>query len=107
MNTTLKRFLKFWLAGFAVGVALCCFWYLNNSGKIVLSPDALLFIEPFTYILWLSSLMLMSLSGQHPISTIVIESISLSINGFIYMGVGYIIGEIFRTGTHSDEQAES
>jgi hypothetical protein len=45
----------------------------------------------------------MSLSGQHPISTIVIESISLSINGFIYMGVGYILGKIFRAGTPSDE----
>jgi hypothetical protein len=95
---TLNRFLKFWLAGFAVGGALCCFWYLSNSGKIVLSPDALLFLEPFTYVLWPSSLMLMSLSGQHPISTIVIESISLSINGFIYVGIGCILGKVFQTG---------
>ena len=100
---TLKRSLKFWLAGFAVGGALCCFWYLHNSGQILLSPDALLFLEPFTYVLWPSSLMLMSLSGQHPISTIVIESISLSINGFIYMGVGYILEKIFRSGAPSDE----
>jgi hypothetical protein len=107
MNTTLKRFLKFWLAGFSVGGALCCFWYLHNSGKIVLRTDSLLFLEPFTYVLWPSSLMLMSLSSQHPISTIGIESISLSINGFIYMGVGNILSEIFRTGTPPDERAKS
>lgn len=91
----MSRSLKFWLTGFAVGGALWCLWYLHDSGKIPLSPDALLFLEPFTYVLWPSSLMLMSLSGQNPISTLVIVSISLVINGFVYMGGGYILGKVF------------
>jgi len=93
----MNRFLKFWLAGFVVGGLLYCFWYLHNSGKIPgLGPGPVLFFEDLTYLLWPSSIMLMSLSGQHPLSTLAIVSISLSVNGFIYMGVAYILGKVFR-----------
>ncbi|MGA2743828.1 MAG: hypothetical protein ABSE44_03945 [Candidatus Sulfotelmatobacter sp.] len=98
----MKRSLKFWLAGFAVGGVLYCFWHLHNSGKIPsLSTGPLLFFEDFTYVLWPSSIILMSLSGQHPLNTLAIVSITLSINGFIYMGVGYVLSKIFRAGDRS------
>jgi hypothetical protein len=100
----MKRSLKFWLAGFVVGGVLYCFWHLHNGGKIPgLSPGPLLFLEDFTCVLWPSSIILMSVSGQHPLNTLAIVSISLSMNGFIYLGVGYILGKIFRAGARSDE----
>jgi hypothetical protein len=95
---------RFWLVGFAVGGLLCCFWYMHNNGKIPLDPGALLFIQTVTFILWPPSIMLMALSGQHPMATLVIVSISLSVNGFIYMGAGYILGKIFRVASSSDER---
>jgi len=103
----MKRSLKSWLAGFAVGSVLSCFWYLHNSGQIPLSPDLLLFLEDLTYLLWPSSLMLMSLSGQHPLSTLAITSISLSLNGLIYMGIGHIFNKVFRTGAPSNQEGNT
>jgi len=40
--------------------------------------------------------MLFSLTGEHLWSTIIIESISVIANGFIYMGVGSIFIGLFR-----------
>lgn len=86
---------RFWLVGFAVGGLLYCFWYMNNSGKILLDPGALLFLQTATFILWPSSIMLMSLSGHHPLTTLAIVSISLSVNSLIYMVVGYVLRKVF------------
>jgi hypothetical protein len=64
--------LKFWLGGFAVGGGLYCFWYLHDNGTIPLALNSLLFFDTLSWVLWPSSLMLMSLSGRHPWTTLVI-----------------------------------
>ncbi len=98
----MNRFLiLFWSAGFSIGALFYCFWYLHNSGKIPLDPGTLLFLNTATTILWPSSLMLMSLSGEHTLSTIAIVGFSLVANGFVYMGAGYVLGKVFRVGTPS------
>jgi hypothetical protein len=98
----MRRLFKFWLAGF-VGGMLCCFWYLLNGGRISLELDSLIVLQNFTFVLWPSSLLLMSLSGQHPLNTLAITSISLFLNGFIYMGIGYFLGKVFRASAPSDD----
>jgi hypothetical protein len=40
----------------------------------------------------------MSLSGRHPLQTMIIVSISLVSNGFVYMLVGYILIRVWRLG---------
>src|SRR5258707_8079874 len=102
----MKRFLKLWCAGVSVAALLCCFWFLHNSGKILASPDVLLSLEALTYVLWPSSLMLMSLSGQHPLQTLLIVGISLSVNGVIYASIGYGLWKIFRAGVPPDDGIE-
>jgi hypothetical protein len=86
----------FWLFGFLVGTALYCFWHLHNRGELAFSdPDTLLVLQNFTLLLWPSSLMLMSVSGEHPLSTFIIVAISLCSNGFIYLGFGYLVSKLF------------
>jgi hypothetical protein len=92
---------RFWLVGFAVGGLLYCFWYISNSGKIPLDPGTLLFLQTATFILWPSSIMLMGLTGQHPLTTLAIVSISLSINSLIYMLIGYVLRKLFVASTPS------
>src|ERR1700743_3764794 len=94
----MKRFLRWlWLIGFSIGCALCLYWHLNNAGKG--GPDGLnanLALQNFTLILWPSSLMLFALTKQHFYFTIVIESISVITNGFIYMGAGSVLIRLLR-----------
>src|ERR1700733_6217680 len=92
---------RFWLVGFAVGGLLYCFWYISNSGRIPVDPGTLLFLQTVTFILWPSSIMLMGLSGRHPLTTLAIVSTSLSVNSLIYMVVGYVLRKIFGADTRS------
>jgi len=91
----MKRYLILWCSGAIISGALCVFWHLHNSGTVSFDTSVLMILEPATYVLWPTSLMLMSLSGQHPSSTFAIEAISVVMNGFIYLGVGYILGKVF------------
>jgi putative effector of murein hydrolase LrgA (UPF0299 family) len=92
----------FWLAGFLAGAILYCYWHLQNSGKLGSSdPNTLLVLQNFTLLFWPSSLMLMSLSGEHPASTIIIVAISLCSNGFVYVGVGYFVLKFFGSNSRS------
>ena len=92
-----RRLTLLCLTGFVIGSVLCCYWHLNNAGKVGPSGvDANLSLQNLTYVLWPSSLMLFSLTGEHLWSTIIIESISVIANGFIYMGVGSIFIGLFR-----------
>jgi hypothetical protein len=94
----MRRFLKLcWLGGFSTGGMLYLAWYLINSGSMGrIAPNSLLSFQTVTLILWPPSIMLMALSGNHPLTTLVVVSISLSVNGLIYMGVGYTLGKILR-----------
>ncbi|HZS27554.1 MAG TPA: hypothetical protein VFB76_10010, partial [Candidatus Angelobacter sp.] len=79
------------------GGAFCFYWHLNNAGKVgPMGLDANLILQNLTLVLWPSSLMLFSLTGQHLWSTIIIESISVITNGFIYMGVGSVFIKLLR-----------
>jgi hypothetical protein len=51
--------------------------------------------------------MLMSLSGEHPASTIIIVAISLCSNGFVYLGVGYSVLKFFGSNSPSADSAGS
>jgi hypothetical protein len=51
--------------------------------------------------------MLMSLSGEHPASTIIIVAISLCSNGFVYLGVGYSLLKLFSSNSRSSDSAGS
>jgi hypothetical protein len=86
---SMRRSLKLcWLGGFSVGGVLCLTWYLINSGTIAgIAPESLLVFQTVTFILWPPSIMLMALSGQHPMATLVIVSISLSVNGLFTWGL--------------------
>lgn len=94
----MKRTLRlFWFIGFLIGFALCFYWHLNSAGKVgPAGLDANLVLQNLTLVLWPTSLMLFSLTGRHPWSTIVIESISVIANGFIYMGVGSVFIKLLR-----------
>ena len=93
----------FWLVGFLVGAVLYSYWHLENSGKLGTSdPDTLLVLQNFTLLFWPSSLMLMSLSGEHLALTIIIVAVSLCSNGFVYVGVGYFVLKFFGNSPSSD-----
>jgi hypothetical protein len=47
--------------------------------------------------------MLMSLSGEHRASTIIIVAISLCSNGFVYVGVGYFVLKFFGSNSPSSD----
>jgi len=97
----MKRALKlFWLIGFFIGGALCLYWNLNNAGKVgPAGLDANMALQNLTLVLWPASLVLLSLTGRHLWSTIIIESISVIANGFIYMGVGNVFIRLFQKVT--------
>jgi putative effector of murein hydrolase LrgA (UPF0299 family) len=105
----MRRNLKiFWLVGFLAGAILYAYWHLQNSGKLGASdPNTLLILQNFTLLFWPSSLMLMSLSGEHPASTIIIVAISLCSNGFVYLGVGYSVLKFFGSNSPSADSAGS
>ncbi len=93
MNRTLKGF---WIAGFFVGALFYLCWHLQNGGKLGYSdPDSLLVWQNITMLLWPSSLMLMALTRENSLLTWIVVPISLCLNGFIYMGGGYIVLRFF------------
>ena len=87
-----------WLVGFSVGGILCFFWHLNNSGKIgPFTLDTNIAFQKLTSLLWPSSLMLLGITHSHPWSTLlIIETTSIVVNGFIYMGVAFVLVHLFR-----------
>jgi hypothetical protein len=88
----------FWLIGFFVGSSLCLYWHLHNTGRIGPQDlDANIILENVTYLLWPSSLMLITLTGKERLwSSIILESISVIANGFIYMGIGNLFVALYR-----------
>jgi hypothetical protein len=94
----MRRFLKLWCTGACVAAILFGLWYLHNTGMVPgSSPNTLLSLGTLTYVLWPSSLMPMSLSGKHPLQTLLVVSLSLSVNGFIYAGVGYGLWKVLSS----------
>jgi len=94
----MRRILRLsWFIGFCVAGLLYCFWFLHNAGKIgSSSSDLLLLIQNVTLVFRPTSVILMSLSGEHPLTAVAIVSVSLFSNGFIYMGVAYVLRKMFR-----------
>src|SRR5258707_3073231 len=94
----MKRPLRlFWLIVFVVGGALWFYWGKHNAGKVGPSGlDANIALQNLSLVLWPSSLMLLPLTGQHLWTTIIVESMSVIANGFIYMGVGSVFIRLFR-----------
>ena len=104
MNRTLKGF---WIAGFFVGALFYFCWHLQNSGYLGYSdPDALLVWQNITMALWPSSLMLMALTREHSVLTWIVVFISMCLNGFIYMGGGYVVLKLF-SGSSTDNADSS
>jgi hypothetical protein len=96
-----RTLLLSWMTGFIIGAVFYSFWHLHNSGGIGPSDlGSIMLLQGITLILWPTSLALVSVSGQHLGATVVIVLISLSLNGFIYMGCGYVLTKIFRRPKH-------
>jgi hypothetical protein len=93
VNSTLRYW---WCAGFFVAWILYCFWWFYDAGMIgQLAPDVSGMCRGLTLALWPSSLALVSLNGGFSFLAVIVVAVSLVLNAFLYMGIGYVIAKVF------------
>jgi hypothetical protein len=93
VNRTLRYW---WCAGFFIAWNLYCFWWFYRRGTFGQFADDLQgMYEGLTLALWPSQILLASLKGQSPRLAVVLIAASLVLNGFIYVGIGYVLAKVF------------
>lgn len=93
MSRTLKYW---WCAGFFVAWDLYCFWWFYDRGTFgQFARDVKGLYEGLTLALWPSQVLLAPLTGQSPRLAAIVVATSLVLNGFIYVGIGYVLMKVF------------
>jgi hypothetical protein len=93
VNRTLRHW---WCAGFFVAWDLYSFWWFFNRGTFgQFAPDVPGMFQGVTIGLWPSCVVLAPLSGNFPLVTAIAVAVSLVLNGFIYVGIGYVHSKVF------------
>jgi hypothetical protein len=97
-SNPVNRILRiFGAAGFIVAGILDLVWFLKNTGRLgPPDPGFSRSFEKITLILWPSSILLMATDGASTLVTVIGVSISLILNGLIYMAMGYLVLKLVR-----------
>ncbi len=93
MNRALRYW---WSAGFFIAWILYSFWWFYRRGTFgQFAGDVRGMYEGLRLALWPSQILLAPLKGQSPRLAVVLIAASLVLNGFIYVGIGYVLAKVF------------